>query len=107
MQILLASDLHYSLPQFDWVERVAPEHDVVVLAGDHLDISSSVRPQVQLVAVLAHLRRLARLTRLVACSGNHDLTGRDDDGEQAARWLAEAGPAGVAVDGAASTRTTC
>ncbi len=99
MRILLASDLHYTLPQLDWIEHVAPEHDVVVLAGDHLDVASSVRPEVQAAAVLAHFRRLAGLTRLVVCSGNHDLTGRDGNGEKAPLWLAEAGASGVAVDG--------
>ena len=99
MRILLASDLHYTLPQLDWIEQVAPEHDVVVLAGDHLDVASSVRPEVQAAAVLAHFRRLAGLTRLVVCSGNHDLTGRDGNGEKAPLWLAQAGASGVAVDG--------
>ena len=39
MKCLLVSDLHYSLKQFDWVTDVAPSFDVVVIAGDHLDIS--------------------------------------------------------------------
>jgi Icc-related predicted phosphoesterase len=99
VRILLASDLHYTLPQFDWVERVAADHDVVVLAGDHLDISSSVRPEVQAAAMLAHFRRLASVTRLVVCSGNHDLIGRDDHGEMASLWLQAARTYGVAVDG--------
>ena len=38
-RILLTSDLHYTLPHLDWVVRVAPSYDLVVLAGDHLDIS--------------------------------------------------------------------
>ena len=99
MRILLASDLHYSLPQLDWIEQVAPEHDVVVLAGDHLDVASAVRPEVQTAVVLAHFRRLAQLTRLVVCSGNHDLTGRDDQDEKAPLWLSSARAAGVMVDG--------
>ena len=42
MKCLLTSDLHYALKQFDWVSNVAKNFDVVVIAGDHLDISSAV-----------------------------------------------------------------
>ena len=37
MRLLAVADLHYSLPQFDWVLEVAPDFDVVVLAGDLLE----------------------------------------------------------------------
>jgi Icc-related predicted phosphoesterase len=40
MRCLLAADLHYSLQQFDWVKEVAEYFDIVVLAGDHLDVAS-------------------------------------------------------------------
>ena len=55
MRILLVSDLHYTLPQFDWVVSVAPAYDLVVLAGDSLDISSAVPLDVQSVVVLRYL----------------------------------------------------
>ena len=42
VRILLVSDLHYTLPQLDWVVASAPAFDPVVLAGDQLDISSTV-----------------------------------------------------------------
>jgi predicted phosphodiesterase len=42
VRILLVSDLHYTLPQLDWVVRSAPSFELVVLAGDQLDISSTV-----------------------------------------------------------------
>jgi Icc-related predicted phosphoesterase len=99
VRILLVSDLHYRLPQFDWVEEVAPDFDLVVIAGDLLDISSSVPPAAQLVVIRRHLAQLAAKTRLAVGSGNHDLTGRDDHGEQAALWLQAARDDGVAVDG--------
>ena len=44
MQILLVSDLHYTLKQLDWVASVAGDFDLVVVAGDLLDISSIVEP---------------------------------------------------------------
>ena len=40
MRVLLTSDLHYTLPQLDWVASVAGDYDLVVLAGDHLDVGS-------------------------------------------------------------------
>jgi predicted phosphodiesterase len=51
VRILLASDLHYSLPQFDWVLDRAARHDTVVLAGDVLDLSSAVPLESQIVVV--------------------------------------------------------
>ena len=38
MRCLVVADLHYSLPQFDWLLAAAPEFDVVIFAGDALDI---------------------------------------------------------------------
>jgi Icc-related predicted phosphoesterase len=99
LRILLVSDLHYTLPQLDWVVRAAPSFDLVVLAGDHLDISSSVALEVQSVVILQYLSLLKAAGRVVVASGNHDLTGPDRHGEQAAVWLAGARAAGVPTDG--------
>jgi Icc-related predicted phosphoesterase len=99
MRLLLVSDLHYTLPQLDWVVRVAPSFDLVVLAGDQLDISSTVSLDVQSVVILRYLSLLQQAGRVVVSSGNHDLTGPDAKGEQAALWLAEARAAGVPTDG--------
>ena len=99
MRLLLVADLHYTLPQFDWLVRVAPAFDVVVIAGDLLDISSTVPLNAQAVVVLRYLRLLHAATTLVVGSGNHDLTGPDARGEQAALWLAEARAGGLHGDG--------
>jgi Icc-related predicted phosphoesterase len=99
VRILLVSDLHYTLPQLDWVVRVAPSYDLVVLAGDHLDISSPVSLDAQSVVILRYLSLLKAVGRVAVSSGNHDLTGPDEQGEQAALWLAEAREAGVPSDG--------
>ena len=99
MRLLLVSDLHYSLPQLDWVVRVAPSFDLVVVAGDLLDISSAVALDAQIVVVLQYLRRLRDAGRVAVSSGNHDLTGPDEHGEQSALWLREARAAGVTSDG--------
>ena len=99
VRILLVSDLHYTLPQLDWVVRSAPSFDLVVLAGDQLDISSTVSLDAQSVVILRYLALLQAAGRVVIGSGNHDLTGPDAQGEQAALWLAEARAAGVPTDG--------
>jgi Icc-related predicted phosphoesterase len=99
MRILLVSDLHYTLPQFDWVVGVGKEFDLVVVAGDSLSIRSSVPLEAQSVVVLQYLPLLRAATRVAMSSGNHDLTGPDDQGEQAALWLAEARAADIPTDG--------
>jgi Icc-related predicted phosphoesterase len=99
VRILLTSDLHYSLPQFDWVVRMAPSFDLVVMAGDHLDISSPVPLDAQSVVVLQYFSLIQAAAQVAVSSGNHDLTGPDATGEQAALWLDEARKAGVPTDG--------
>jgi hypothetical protein len=75
------------------------QFDLVVLAGDQLDISSTVSLDAQSVVILRYLALLQAAGRVVIGSGNHDLTGPDAQGEQAALWLAEARAAGVPTDG--------
>jgi Icc-related predicted phosphoesterase len=99
MRLVLVSDLHYSLKQLDWVTAAAADYDVVVVAGDLLDIHSHVAPDAQIVVVLEYLARMAARTTIVACSGNHDLNTRNVLGERAAVWLEDARGAGVFVDG--------
>lgn len=97
MRILLVSDLHYTLPQLDWVVRMAPTFDLVVLAGDHLDIASPVPLNAQTVVLLRYLAMLE--STVAVASGNHDLTGPDARGEQAALWLPAARRERLGTDG--------
>lgn len=110
MRILLVSDLHYSLPQFDWVVAAGPSFDVVALAGDSLNINSPVPLEAQSVVVHRYLALIASETRLVVSSGNHDLTGPDAGGEQSALWLHDERRSEILTDGDAlvheSTRIT-
>jgi Icc-related predicted phosphoesterase len=99
MRCLLVADLHYALPQFDWLLKTAPHFDIVVLAGDALDLGSSVAFRAQIVVVRKYLQRIAGVTRLLVCSGNHDLDSRDAAGEKTARWVAELRALGIAADG--------
>ncbi|MFO7778999.1 MAG: metallophosphoesterase [Nitriliruptoraceae bacterium] len=99
MRILLASDLHYALPQLDWIAARADGFDVVALAGDHLDIASPVDLGTQIVALRTSLAALATRTQLLVASGNHDLNTRNPAGEKTSDWLAPLRAAGAAVDG--------
>lgn len=99
MRILLVSDLHYSLPQLDWVVGAAARFDLIVVAGDSLNIASPVPLDAQSVVVLRYLSLLDEATTVGVSSGNHDLTGPDADGEQSALWLAGARRAGITTDG--------
>ncbi|GLR95622.1 putative phosphodiesterase [Bradyrhizobium liaoningense] len=42
MRCLVVADLHYSLPQLDWLVSAAPQFDLLIFAGDALDIGSIV-----------------------------------------------------------------
>ena len=99
MRCLVVADLHYSLPQFDWLLAAAPEFDVVIFAGDALDIGSFVDFRAQIVVVKKYLSLLSGMTRVILCSGNHDLDERSAEGEKIARWVGEVRELGIACDG--------
>jgi Icc-related predicted phosphoesterase len=87
------------LPQFDWLLAAAPQFDLVIFAGDALDIASIVDFRAQIVVVKKYLSLLASRTRVILCSGNHDLDGRNAEGEKISRWVGEVGEFGIACDG--------
>ena len=103
MRCLVVADLHYSLPQFDWLVSAAPHFDLVVIAGDALDIGSIVDFRAQIVVVQKYLELLSDKTRIILCSGNHDLDERDEAGEKISKWIGEAGSLGIAHDGESLT----
>ena len=99
MKCLLVADLHYSLKQLDWLVEASDGMDLVIIAGDHLDIAGHVAGPVQIAVVNKYFRRLAARAKTVVCSGNHDLDATNDAGEKYARWLQAIRPLGVATDG--------
>jgi Icc-related predicted phosphoesterase len=99
MRCLVVSDLHYALPQFDWVMSAAPQFDLVIFAGDALDVGSIVDAGAQILVVRKYLQRIASGTKVIFCSGNHDLDSRDPEGEKVARWIEEIRQIGVVADG--------
>jgi Icc-related predicted phosphoesterase len=99
MRCLIVADLHYALPQFDWLVAVADQFDLVVFAGDALDLGSIVDFRAQIVVVKKYLALVAARTQVVICSGNHDLDDRSPEGEKIARWIGEVRDLGIARDG--------
>ncbi|MBL8903442.1 MAG: metallophosphoesterase [Rhizobiales bacterium] len=100
MRCLVVADLHYSLPQFDWVLNVAGDFDLVIIAGDHLDLSSLVEGRAQTVVIRKYIELMREKTKVVVCSGNHDLDSRDLTGEKVAKWIVDLAQHDVPSDGA-------
>jgi Icc-related predicted phosphoesterase len=103
MRCLVVADLHYSLPQFDWLVSASPHFDLVIIAGDALDIGSIVDFRAQIVVVRKYLELLAEKTRIILCSGNHDLDERDEAGEKISKWIGALDDLHVAHDGESLT----
>ena len=99
MRLLLVADLHYSLPQFDWVLERGAGFRRGGDGGDHLDLASIVDGRAQSVVVRKYFNRLRAKTKLVICSGNHDLDGKNAAGEKAAKWSAVPQQEGIPSDG--------
>src|SRR5258705_4987842 len=99
MRCLVVADLHYSLPQFDWLLAAAPQFDLVIFAGDALDVGSFVDFRAQIVVVKKYLSLLAGVTKVMLCSRNHDLDERSAEGEKISRWIGDVRELGIACDG--------
>lgn len=98
MRLLVVSDLHYSLKQFDWLCGRAKGHDLLVIAGDLLDLAGHADLDTQIVVVGKYLTRLAAILPVAVCSGNHDLDEENENGERRAEWLQHIAVNGVSVD---------
>lgn len=99
MKILVVADLHYNLKHFDWLERVAGEYDLAVIAGDLLNIAGFVDLDAQIVVMLKYLQRISEKVSLLVSSGNHDGDIRNDAGEFVAAWLQKVRAGNISVDG--------
>ncbi len=99
MKLLLVSDLHYTLKQWDWLGAAADRFDLVVVAGDLLDIASIVPLEAQIVVVRKYLQRLADKATVLVSSGNHDIEPAPHGGERRAAWLLQDRTDRLRVDG--------
>lgn len=99
LKILVASDLHYKLKQFDWLASRAGHYDAVILAGDLLDISSYLDLNLQIDVIRKCLVKISEKAHLLVCSGNHDGNAKNANDEFIAPWLQETRSERLSVDG--------
>ena len=98
MRLLFVADLHYSLPQFDWLLANADRYDLTVIGGDLLNIASPLDPDVQIAIVEKYFGLLRQKTPLLVSSGNHDGDDRNAADESIAAWLRAARAERLYVD---------
>ena len=99
MKILQVADIHYTLKQLDWLGEIGGKFDLVVIAGDLLDIVSIVDLDTQILVVMKYLQRLNPEVKLIVSSGNHDLDEESESGERYAGWMEKVRELGVPTDG--------
>lgn len=99
MRILVVADLHYSLKKFDWLSSVAGDYDLVVIAGDLLDLAGHADLDTQIVVVLKYLDRIRKQVPVLVSSGNHDGDVKNERDEFIAQWLQRARREHLYVDG--------
>jgi Icc-related predicted phosphoesterase len=99
MKMLFVADLHYTLKQFDWLMANATNYDPIVIGGDLLDLTSALNADIQILVIEKYLYRLRQQTRVVVCSGNHDLDSCNAAGEAVAGWLHDVKAENLIVDG--------
>ena len=93
MRILLTADLHRDKTKLRWVLEDAPAHDVLLVAGDFLDIFSTTGFTEQKSEIIRWKSSvLARGRGLAWCSGNHDFFQRERSPISVASplWMREA-----------------
>ncbi|MDQ8188031.1 metallophosphoesterase [Pelagicoccus sp. SDUM812002] len=87
MKVLLVADLHMNLPQFAWLEKNAHHADLVVIAGDFLQITHSCDKTEQISKIKPIIERIRQRRPLMITCGNHDGDTRNPAGEEYAAWI--------------------
>ncbi|MDI1248815.1 MAG: metallophosphoesterase [Lacunisphaera sp.] len=83
-RILHTADLHGRIDWLRWLHRQAPEFDLVVIAGDLLDLRDDRRTKQKIDQISALLQSFPG--PLAFCSGNHDPV-PSDHGEEGPYWF--------------------
>lgn len=99
MRILATSDLHFNRQQLAWVALPPPGFDLVVIAGDLLDLAGHRSVPEQIAEVRQELIRLRAAGPVLVASGNHDADRASSDGEPFAAWVEELQAEGITPDG--------
>lgn len=87
MKVLLTSDLHMNLRQLEWLETQAEQNDLIIIAGDTLQIAYTENKKEQISQVVPILERIRARCPLIIASGNHDANLTTPSGEDYAAWL--------------------
>lgn len=99
LKLLVTSDIHYNLRQFDWLLQTANRYDCLIIAGDLLNVAGYLELELQITVVSEYLRKLSGLTQVAVCSGNHDGETKNRFGEYTAAWLQSIRSKSLLVDG--------
>lgn len=99
MRVLHVADLHSQWHWYDWLMLQADRYDLVVVAGDLVDMLDDRTLHSQIDRVSAWVRSFHG--RLAICSGNHDvfLEQVDDQALRMPHWIQELRSERVIVDG--------
>ena len=100
MRILHVADLHARWDWYDWLARQSSEFDLVVIAGDLVDMLDDRTLPEQTRRVSGWVRAFPG--KLLICSGNHDvfLEQSIDASVTSPRWIQDLASDRVVVDGA-------
>jgi Calcineurin-like phosphoesterase len=72
MRLLLTAELGQNPRWFKWLDEGSKNYDLVVIAGDFIDVFRPEPVNAQILKAKAFLRSLAQHTRVAVSSGNHD-----------------------------------
>ena len=72
MRLLLTADLRFRPSWFRWLDAQAIHFEAIAIAGDLLDVFSTVPLKRQVHRTTAWLRSLTTKSTVIVCSGNHD-----------------------------------
>lgn len=87
MKVLLVADLHMNLRQYQWLEGQANRFDLIVIAGDLLQLAYTCDKEEQISQILPILKRIRSQCSLLVSSGNHDGDTVSPAGEEYAAWI--------------------
>lgn len=99
MKALLVSDIHMNLEQLRWVEQQASSYDLVIIAGDLLQLAYTTEKSEQIATLLPILKRIRDHASLAVVSGNHDLDSLTSEGEEYAQWIRQLAASLIVSDG--------
>jgi predicted MPP superfamily phosphohydrolase len=72
MRLLLTAELGQNHRWLKWLDEGSRNYDLVVIAGDFINVFRPEPLNVQILKAKAFLRSLAQKTRVAISSGNHD-----------------------------------